>query len=84
MSGDIFNAFFTTKDPGKGTGLGLAIVSTIVAEHGGSISVEPNPSKGTRFLISLPRTLSIERSVYREPLYREPLYRELFYWYYKG
>ncbi len=60
MSGDIFNAFFTTKDPGKGTGLGLAIVSTIVAEHGGSISVEPNPSKGTRFLISLPRTLSIE------------------------
>lgn len=48
----IFDAFFSTK-PG-GSGLGLATVKRIVEAHGGRLSVESAPSRGTRFTISLP------------------------------
>jgi signal transduction histidine kinase len=44
--------FFTTRD--KGTGLGLAIVHTIMQEHGGSISIETDPSRGTTVCLFFP------------------------------
>jgi len=37
-----------------GSGLGLAIVSEIVAAHSGSVTVEPAPGGGARFLVRLP------------------------------
>ena len=38
-----------------GTGLGLAIVKHIIQTHGGNVTVESNPGKGSNFVIHLPK-----------------------------
>jgi signal transduction histidine kinase len=48
----IFNPFFTTKP--TGTGLGLPIVAKIIDEHGGKLTVESEPGKGSTFRVLLP------------------------------
>jgi signal transduction histidine kinase/ActR/RegA family two-component response regulator len=48
----IFDPYFTTK--GDGRGLGLATAYSIIAKHGGSISVESKVREGTVFTIDLP------------------------------
>lgn len=50
----IFDAFYTTKERGKGTGLGLLVSQRIVNEHGGTLQVQSELGKGTRFTIALP------------------------------
>ncbi len=47
-----FDDFYTTK-PG-GTGLGLSIVRRLVLDSHGSLNVESEPGKGSRFIVELP------------------------------
>ena len=49
--GRIFDPYFSTKD--GGTGLGLAMAHSIVHRHGGHLSVESAPGKGTTFSVWL-------------------------------
>ena len=48
----IFDDFYTTKD--GGTGLGLSIVRRLVMDLDGSIEVESEPGRGSRFIVELP------------------------------
>jgi CheY-like chemotaxis protein len=48
----IFDPYFSTK-PGA-SGLGLASAYAIVAKHGGNLSVESTPGRGSVFTIDLP------------------------------
>jgi len=52
---DIFNPFFTTKEPGQGTGLGLSVVHSVVKRFKGEIRVQSQVNRGTTFTIELPR-----------------------------
>lgn len=49
----VFDPFFTTKDTGRGTGLGLPSAYGIVRNHGGFITVESSPGKGSTFTVYL-------------------------------
>ena len=50
----VFEPLYTTKPRGRGTGLGLPIVREIVAAHGGTVSLESQPGRGTTALVRVP------------------------------
>jgi signal transduction histidine kinase len=49
----VFDDFYTTKK--DGTGLGLSIVRRLVMDLDGSIRLRSEETKGSRFIIDLPR-----------------------------
>ena len=48
----LFKPFVTTKEAGNG--LGLATARKIVRAHGGDITVQSEPGRGTKFTVTLP------------------------------
>src|SRR6266404_593622 len=48
----VFDHFFSTKQ--KGMGMGLPIVRSIIEAHGGTITAENAPDRGTRMVVRLP------------------------------
>jgi two-component system, cell cycle sensor histidine kinase and response regulator CckA len=61
----IFEPYFTTKPEGEGTGMGLSVVHGIVKGHGGDITVESIPEKGSIFKVFFPRNQ--EKNQKKEP-----------------
>lgn len=60
----LFNPFFTTKEPGKGTGLGLFIVRQVVEKNGGRISLKGTKvGEGTTFMLEFPAAVKQEAKV---------------------
>lgn len=55
---NIFNRFYRVRNNGhdeiEGNGLGLAIVKSTAETHGGDVTVESEPGKGSCFTFSLP------------------------------
>ncbi|MCA9401313.1 MAG: GAF domain-containing sensor histidine kinase [Candidatus Omnitrophica bacterium] len=51
---EIFEPFFTTKDIDKGCGLGLTIVGEVIKSYAGTIDVESEINKGTKFEVAIP------------------------------
>jgi two-component system sensor histidine kinase and response regulator WspE len=47
----------------SGRGVGLDVVQTMVKEVGGGVRIFSEPGKGTRFLLELPLTLSVVRTL---------------------
>jgi signal transduction histidine kinase/ActR/RegA family two-component response regulator len=67
----IFDPFFTTK--GKaGMGLGLAVSFGIIRRHEGSVEVESEVGRGTKFKISLPKAEIADEPVSTEKVAPKP------------
>lgn len=60
----VFEPFYRAESARRlgraGVGLGLAVARRIAATHGGTITAESEPGRGSRFVVRLPRSPSPE------------------------
>ncbi len=56
VASHVFEPFYTAWGPGQRIGLGLTLAHSVVASHGGRISVGPRPGGGTIVRATLPGT----------------------------
>ncbi len=62
--GRLFESFFraSNADQIKGSGLGLAVVKKALDVQNGTIEVESELGRGTKFIVHIPRNLAVSRS----------------------
>jgi len=53
LNNKVFQDFFSSKGT-EGTGIGLLVVQKVAEEHGGTITFESKPGKGTIFTVTIP------------------------------
>src|SRR2546428_11085288 len=63
----MFEPFFTTKEERRGVGLGLTVVQSLVNRLAGTITVESEPGRGSRFVIDVPRMVAKDAPVELSP-----------------
>ena len=66
----VFRPFFSTK-PG-GTGLGMPTTKKIILAHGGSIDVQSEMGRGTKFTIRLPAPEATTPAASKPPIDSQP------------
>jgi signal transduction histidine kinase len=77
----VFDRYFRTEDAeyrtAQGIGLGLFICKEIIDQHGGTISVDSEPGKGSTFRFSIPvSSVKSDHDDARVPLASEPQVQE--------
>jgi signal transduction histidine kinase len=70
---NIFDPFYTTKEPGKGTGLGLSVSFMIIEGFGGKMTVSSNIGEGTTMTLLLPLVESGKDAAENEDFLETPL-----------
>ncbi|RPJ74676.1 MAG: hypothetical protein EHM15_04925 [Desulfobacteraceae bacterium] len=65
---DVFDPFYTTKEPGKGTGLGLSVSFMIVESFGGRMEVDSTVGHGTTMTVVMPVSRSAGQPVAGRPV----------------
>jgi len=65
--GHIFEPFFTAGEGVQGGDLGLAAVYGITKQHGGHVSVDSEPGRGSAFMVYLPAAEEVSAPTVKSP-----------------